>query len=475
MKNPLAAMRAKIVAATQRSFIWLFSLALERRGKFYTKIIILCNVLCFLEIWRKITNDKPVDERLPLYDQINDAIDFYLSLSSNSRGEIPIFERDILRYNYVKWVLRNRQKEKENQAHDFVRENDLAATMEKYTNLRNYINYRATEELTPFELAVKHSPSAEYWKFRFLREKLPAPLQTRPRPRFIRSYLQKQIIKSKRAIASSNYLKIKFSLSDVTALIEISAAILLVLGYSRVAIINWWFGIPYQNYYSISDYIASSVNSIAQYLIAAAAAAVLWGLYLATINAHSLQTAGVEARRLGGRINSWLLHIVGITGACALIVVFIVQHRIDALSLEAIVLYLGMPAIGYVSANFFSTPYRAFLFLSLFFTAFVSGLGGVFLEIERVAALSSGLPVRLIKFVDKEYVEPDWAVIGITSDFVILRRRRDGSIQVRLKRELRSIENLQPDQAQDPEDHAAPAVKGLPDAERGGSGVRVPP
>jgi hypothetical protein len=442
MAASLTAVRDKTGAVLLQALVWIFSKALQQRGKFYSRMIILSNVFCFLEVWRKLTGDKPVDLESPLYHEINETIDFYLSKSSNSRDRIPILEREILPFNYMKWVLRDAHKGKEKKFHDFVCGHHLAGMMTKHINLRNYINCRAAEELAPFESAINEMPIASYWKSRFSPAQLPKPVQRRRRPRFILSYLRKQIKQAKRDIASSNYLKIDFSTTDLTALITLSGAILLLLGYCRVAILNWWFGVPYQRYYAISDYITNSVNSISQYLVAATIVAIYWGFYLATINAYSLQSAAVKASALGGRINNWIIHLLGVSSFVALATVFIKEGKIDAVSLEIALAYLGMPIIGYVSAKFFLTPYRAFLFLSLFFTAFVTGLAGVLLEIERVAAPSAGPPMRVLKFPDAEYTEPEWAVLGFTSDFIILRRRYDGLIQVLSKSDLKRIDNV---------------------------------
>jgi hypothetical protein len=393
MQTLFTTIRDKATSALRSVGVWLFSQALRRRRKFYSSVIVLSDVYCFLEIWQEITRGKPIDQTWALYDKINNAIDFCLSESFNSHTDIPIFEREILGYQYDKRILHVENKD------------------------------------------------SSYWKSKFSLDQLPQPLRRRRRPRYIRSYLEKQINKIKRDIASINYFKIDFSTSDLTAIVALSSTILLLLGYSRVATLHWWFGIPYQRYYSISDYIARSVNSISQYLFAAFFVVILSVLYSATITAYSLQAASASARTLDGRVRSLLLHFVGISSIVALVIVFIQQSKIDALSFQVAMFYLGAPIIAYVSNNFFVTPYKAFAFISIFFFSFVSGLSGVILEIERVLAPNAGPSLRVLKFPDAEYPEPEWAVLDITSDFVILRRRQDGTIQVRSKSDLKRIDN----------------------------------
>ena len=93
-------------------FIWLVEKALKASSRKYTKLLILCDVACFVEVWTKIADGKPVDTSDKLYSQINEAIEFYLFKDGFSRQEYGLFESDLLTWHFSKSIVSKYSEEK---------------------------------------------------------------------------------------------------------------------------------------------------------------------------------------------------------------------------------------------------------------------------------------------------------------------------------------------------------------------------
>ena len=398
-----------------------------------------CRVACIIEAWDKITEHKPLDLDSPLYDQLDNVIKYYLTRVSNSRASIGLIERGLLPHNGISWKERASGIEKERPYFKFVLKHRLARIIKQYVNIQYYINFCATEQFSSIEEKFGESPSGPFWKAKVDFDQLPMPLRDSKKPNVINSYLKTRIKEAKRKLAHANYLKVDFSTSDLTAFVALSGTILLVLGYLQVAILSTYFGVPYQRYFDVSDYIAASINSIDKYLLGAFIAFVFGYFQIASAESFVLHRASFKHRPLSDRTHIWIWHFTGISSVVALCVVFFTRKLIDPFSLYVAGLYIGMQIIGSISAKFFVNPAKAYLFISLAFIAILGGVDGSIREIYRIEYPESHPTIRTLQFEDKNYSEPEWSVLAITSDFVILRQQSNGLIEVRAKSDLKGV------------------------------------
>ena len=91
-------------------------------------------------------------------------------------------------------------------------------------------------------------------------------MNDKTKARTVRAFFADLVRELKLSFARANYIKIDFTLSDLTALIALCGALLLVLGYVRIFILGGYFGFPFQNYFGIADYLATSLNLTGQIL-----------------------------------------------------------------------------------------------------------------------------------------------------------------------------------------------------------------
>lgn len=444
MRKYLDAIGVGIATLLVSSVLLVARIAILRRARFFMRCSSLCRAACFIEIWSKITGDKPVDTDSLQYQEITRVIDYYLLKPFISREPISVFERMMLRYNfsYAQIVVREKAKGKEKSHHRYVLKHRLARIIKNYVNIENYISMLATNELTKIETTFKENPSSPYWKAKVVTSKLPEPLRRNQKPAILRRYLKTTVRRAKRDLAIKNYLKVDFTPSDVTALVTLSGTLLLLLGYLRVAAVNWYLGVPYERYFALSDYLASSISAVDKYLLSAVITVLFAFFFIARVNSYSLQGNLPEYRSFGERLNNWAYHFTAILAALGSIALFVSARRIDSLMLFIVCLYVGIPMIGIMSTRFFVHPIKAFLFLGLVFVAFVNGVTGVIRELNQISDFKEGPPIRILKFSNAEYFEPEWRVLAITSGFVILRRQKDGMIQVLAKSELKSVDDI---------------------------------
>jgi uncharacterized protein (DUF486 family) len=413
----------------------------SRRGRYFSKLTTLCHVNCAFEVWTHIYKGSLLDTDSQTFKEIDAAITHYLMKSSTCRESFSFFEQRMLQTNVVYWHKRNLQDDQRLRHFRFVLKHRLATIIKRYVNLQNYINFLALKEVASIETALKENVSVFYWKHLVKFDQLPSPLQQNTRPRKLKSFLRKKLNKAKQEIARENYLKIDFALSDLTAFLTLSGALLLVLGYFRIAVIGWYFQFPYERYFGTTDYIAASLSSIDEYIAAAIVSGLLVFFVNATVKAHSLQSISHQSQSLSGRINSWQWHFLGISSILAVGIVFFQQHLLEPMSLGFACTYVGIYGISFVSRNFFVEPIKALVVLSLVLAAFTNALAGVAREINQITQKKPGALVRLLRFSDTIYNEPEWRVLAFTKDFVILRRQTDGTIQVRPKSELKAIDD----------------------------------
>ncbi|WP_156948896.1 hypothetical protein [Bradyrhizobium sp. WSM1417] len=418
---------------------------LRWRSRYFMRLCATCHMACLFEIWPKVSDGGPLDSDSHVYKQAHEAVGYYLMRSSTSRTKFAAFEPRILGWNYLAWHLAQTNPPEAQKHFRFMRKHRLARIIRYYENIQNYINYLAASEIEPLQQLGNEATTREDWKLKVDFDQLPAELKTKPHSaRRLSSFLRKKLRSARGAIAIKNYLKVDFTLSDISSFIAISGALLLLLGFGRIALLGWSFGVPFSRYFSTTDYVASGLGEIYGYLGSALLSATLAFLRLATATAVSVQEPEIYQRTWSGRSERWILHSLGISGVVALVVVGLRDHRVDTLSLAIAMYYLLSLTVWNVSVRFFKDPLKAGMLLVIIAASSASTLVGTVREIQAMTEVSLKEPPRTIRFTDATYDEPSWRVFAITNNFVLLRRHSDGVLVVKARTDLKSIEDQTP-------------------------------
>jgi hypothetical protein len=260
MARKFTAMRIALLELLR--FLFLYR-RVRWRSRYYLRLLALCHVNCLFEVWGQIAAGAPLDSESRLYKDADATIAYYLMRPSVNRESFVPVESTILTANFVYWHRAKQSPPNAAKHFNFVRNNRLARIVRFYANLQNNINYLATKEIAPIQAKLKQTESCDHWKTEVAFNRLPVELKDEQhRPRRVASFLRKKLRAIKREIATKSSLKIDFTLSDVSAFIAISGALLLVLGFARVAILGWYFAIPFPRYFGTTDYIASGIGEI---------------------------------------------------------------------------------------------------------------------------------------------------------------------------------------------------------------------
>jgi hypothetical protein len=84
------------------------------------------------------------------------------------------------------------------------------------------------------------------------------------------------------------------------------------LGYVRIFILGVYFGFPFQNYFGIADYLATSLNLTGQVLFGSVLAAIFGYGSIATSNSYSVQQTELQTNSTQARIAGLGYHFVGV-------------------------------------------------------------------------------------------------------------------------------------------------------------------
>jgi hypothetical protein len=420
--------------------VWLFFVALRKRRSFFSRVITNCNVACFIECWTVVAKGKLIDTDSPLARQINNAAEYYLTKAVYARGEFGQYERLLLSTEYARWFLRDTKKPDEHRAQNFAAEHDLAPIFEKYANLHNYACFTASKEIEKLEVQGKEPSSVEYWRSKVRFDALPKPLNDKTKARAVRAFFADLVRDLKTSFARANYIRIDFTLSDLTTLIALCGALLLVLGYARIFILGTYFGFPFQNYFGIADYLATSLNLTGQVLLASALAAISGYWAIATSRSYSVQQIELQTTSTPARIATVGYHFAGLSAVGAVSLAYFRLGYFDTISALWALLYIGVFAISRVSIAIFENPLKAYVAMSAVYFSFAATLTGAFGEIDRLNNPRVSSPTRVLQFEDLRYDEKEWQIIAFTTDYVIVRNRQSKQLLVRSRKELKSIE-----------------------------------
>lgn len=433
----------RAVALTLRLMRLQFAIV-NLRAKYYLKCFSNTRVACSILIWTKITGGKPLDFDSRLYTTIAQVVEYYLCRSFADRLNPTIFENLILRYEFA--LGRNVPSAAEKQRlFRFVLKHRIPIFLKQYENIGKFIAYGACAEIEKADARWAKPPSAAaHWLALVNSEMLREYFGSNSR-RFLLHRLRRHTRQLKKAIRQHNLLKIDFAASDLSSLVALSGTMLLLLGYLRIVALCWYFGIPYERYFTVTDYLSSSISSVQTYLISAAATVGFWWLFgMAAENSYSLQEGKWHSQSFSGRMERWAIRFTLLTCAVGLALLCYQGEYTAAIPAAYFVaMYASFQLLARLARTFFSNPLKFYLYAGLVSMSILGGLSGTAREIADILAPSVTAPGRTLRFESTEYTEPSWRVLAITSGFAILRRQMDGTIHVLNRSDLKSVVSTQ--------------------------------
>jgi hypothetical protein len=341
---------------------------------------------------------------------------------------------------YAYRLTRDTNKPDEQRAQGFAAENHLAPILEKYANLYNYACFTAAKEIEKLEVQAKEPASVIYWRSKVRFDRLPKPLNDKTKARAVRKFFAERVRELKVSFARANYVKVDFTLSDLTALATLCGALLLLLGYVRIFILGSYFGFPFQNYFGVADYLTTSLNLTGQVLIGGALAAIFTYGSVATANSYSVQQTELQTNSTQAKIARFGYHFTGISSLVTAAFTYFRLDHIDDLAALGALVYVGALAISRASIALFEKPLKAYMTISLVYFSVAATLTGALREIQRLNQPPTGSPTRALQFEDARYDEKEWQIIAFTTDYVIVRNRQTKQLLIRSRKELKSVE-----------------------------------
>lgn len=430
--------RVAVVIVTP--LFWLLFVTIRRRRSFFQGIISNCHAACFVECWSATAKGKLIDINSPLAAEITNASDYYMTQAVYARDKFGSFELLLLYWPYALWVARHTKKPDEQRARNFAAEHDLVSILEKYANFYNYICFVASKEIESLEVQQNEPISAKYWRSKVRFGALPHPLSDKTKARTVRAFFATLARELKLNFARANYLKIDFTLSDLTSLVALCGALLLVMGYVRIFIIGGYFGFSFQNYFGVADYLATSLNLTGQVLLGGLLAGFSGYTSIATHNSYSVQQTELEVNSRSAKAARIGFHLGGIGAIVAAPLAYFRLGYFDVISALGALVYIGVFMLGRASVAFFESPVKAYVAMSMIYFSFAATVTGAFGEINRLNHPSEESLNRVLQFEGVRYDEKEWQIIAFTTDYVIIRNRQSKQLIVRARKELKAIE-----------------------------------
>jgi hypothetical protein len=419
---------------------WFFDSAFRSKAKHNFSCSTACNATAFVEIWIKVTGGKPVDEKSQDYKIITRVLEYYLYRNFRNRADPTVPEFEVLKSQYIYAKYNEPFSAGEiKKLYRFVLKHRIAEILKRNENIQNYIALVAVKEVSAFETGLNQPLSEPYWAGLVDKTRLPKYLLQKRGHSLLRR-LRKNKTRLQKALAQSNYSKIDFSTADITSLVTLTGTILVFLGFLRIATLSWYFNIPYERYFSATDYLASSISSVPGYLAAGLFTVAFWWFSaFAPANAYSIQHSLPNPKSRGERLSSWSFEIlVGSCAALAGLMLYAGQY-VEAINpISVVALYVSILIFTRISILYFENPIRAYFCLSLIAICSINVLSSVAREITAIKSPTTYATKRVHHFKDADYDEAQWRVIAITSGFVIFRNI-DGNIHVRNRADLTGV------------------------------------
>ena len=88
------------------------------------------------------------------------------------------------------------------------------------------------------------------------------------------------------------------------------------MGYIRIAVVSNHFELPYQRYFTTTDYVSASIDRLHYFLVTALLTIVMLSLQVATQNSYSVSSASEEDAP--ERLTTSSIHLIGISSIVGL-------------------------------------------------------------------------------------------------------------------------------------------------------------
>lgn len=242
--------------------------------------------------------------------------------------------------------------------------------------------------------------------------------------------LQKRRKFEAKAFRKSKLQLIELDPKQITPFLPFASISFIVAGYWYTSIVYRHFGIDPTQFFSVSDYVASSIEQIQHTLLG------LTAYFLGMLQAWRTRYTMSYQTRLKGAQQQFKSDVLIFALSLFFLITIILEHGIlSSITLDAYPSQARLAAIGvsqlpivYVSISYFKnsqTAYALLMFLTIFFSSLYIGSQE---RIEEIESDDSG--IRFVMDVGADRTEKESsAVIGSNSTFLFLVSD-DGNVEV---------------------------------------------
>ena len=218
-----------------------------------------------------------------------------------------------------------------------------------------------------------------------------------------------------RSLRESKARLIKLSLKDLNLLLPWISLCFVFSGYIYTSILYGGLGISSGQFFSISDYISSSISQL-PHAIYGAVAYIVGVLY----SYRNLPTETIRERQKYARFGRWYSRLFFLSCSGLLIAMYLKSLFFPIIPLLAI--GVSQPIIGYISSKFFRHSLPVFIGAMFLLIFFVSIFASARQEIDDIKSGKADMQfkVELGDKVYKVYTEEDATVIGSNSRYMFL-------------------------------------------------------
>ena len=373
--------------------------------RFFSQIM---NQLKLRLVRRKIRRAKHILALIELAALTRLRLHFSLPLEGTNETLDLQLENALRKYLYLDFSETNSEDREDIYLAYLTNDASSKTDREAYFRVKYWLN-SGTEEAEPI---------AQFYKS--LNQKEIAPIsESELRPMF--ADVRRRYRTQDREHRESKASLIEISLRDLNLLLPWISLLIVVSGYFHTSVLYGKLGIDYDQFYSVGDYISSSVNQLPHALVGVAAFAV------GIIYAHrKLSTETKNERAQFRRQVGWFSTLFCVSCIGLLILLYVKSLFLPIIPILAI--GATQPVVIYVSGKYFrkSLPvYIGMMFLIIFFSGIYAAAHSRF---EEIMAGEVNREFEL-KISGRTYTETDFHIIGSNSQYMFLYSR-EGAIEV---------------------------------------------
>jgi hypothetical protein len=267
-----------------------------------------------------------------------------------------------------------------------------------------------------------------YFQRRIARERVAAVVLTDARPQEVRKLADSQVRYQKHQIYEANRPRFDLSSSELIGIIGLISTLFIVLGYVRIEIILGFLGIPYEQYFGLDDYVASSMRTTPMQVFSAITTVVT-----SYANIDEIITPAYPNNNKRTLLTLFLVSLVLFLIPMAFFVFDIVKnHNFNSLGIATAVTLFAAPISAFLSMRYSANPKRHYAAIA--FVIFASLQTIIYSIGDAFSATQPPNTAHLeeIDFADgTTFSTQNWAVMAATSRYYIFRNRQSGEISVR--------------------------------------------